>query len=140
MANFFKYRPIYRLWIMSLNPSPRSFFAVFCRRFLLTGTLNKIASFGSIFLRLWITLWHKLSHIVLKLRRVSILDPWSYLLLLKPNYIKKQWSSSSFFLPKIIIKVQNGNVVLNRLVPCLKCTLVACWILQVNLDLYYYLR
>ena len=44
-------------------------FAVFCRSFLLPGELNKIASFGSIFLRLWMTLWHNLSHIVLKLRR-----------------------------------------------------------------------
>ena len=66
---------------MSVNPSPRSSFAVFCMRFLLSGKLNKIASFGSIFLRLRMTLWPNLSHIVLKLRRVSIL---------KVNYSRKQ--------------------------------------------------
>ena len=36
---------------------------------------------------------------------------------LKPNYFKKQGFLSSFSLPKVIIEVQSGNGVLNRLVP-----------------------
>ena len=43
-----------------------------------------------------------------------------------------------FYLPKV--QVQNGNGVLNRLVPCLRCMKIACWLLQVILDLYYYIR
>ena len=31
--------------------------------------------------------------------------------------------------------VQNGNGVLNRLVPCLKCMELTCWVLQASLDL-----
>ena len=50
---------------------------------------------------------------------------------LKPNH---------FYLPKVIIQVQNGNGVLNRLVSCLKCIELACWGLQSSLDLYYFLR
>ena len=34
-------------------------------------------------------------------------------------------------LPKIIMQAQSGNGVLNRLVPCLKCIKLACWVLQV---------
>ena len=62
------------------------------------------------------------------------------LILLKPNYFKKQRSSSSFLLIPKVIQVQNGNGVLNRLFLCLKCIELACWLLQVILDLYYYLR
>ena len=35
---------------------------------------------------------------------------------------------------------QNWNGVLNRLVPCLKCMKLACWVFQASLDLHYYLR
>ena len=35
------------------------------------------------------------------------------------------------------LQVQNGNGVLNRLVPCLKCIELACWVLQATLDLCY---
>ena len=56
--------------------------------------------------------------------------------LLKPNYFKKH----HFYLPKVIIQVQNSNGVLNRLVRSLKWTELACWVLQASLDLYYYLR
>jgi len=31
-----------------------------------------------------------------------------------------------FYLPKVIIQVQSGNGVLNRLVSCLKCIKIAC--------------
>ena len=40
----------------------------------------------------------------------------------------------------VIIQVQNGNGVINRVVSCLKCIELACWVLQSSLDLYYYLR
>ena len=36
--------------------------------------------------------------------------------------------SSSFFLPKVKIEVQSGNGVLNRLVACIKCMELACWV------------
>ena len=36
---------------------------------------------------------------------------------IKPNYFKKQCFFFIIFLPKVIIDVQNGNGVLNRLVP-----------------------
>ena len=35
--------------------------------------------------------------------------------------------------------VQNDNLVLNRLVPCLKCMELACWVFKASLDLYYHL-
>ena len=38
-----------------------------------------------------------------------------------------------FYLPKVTIQVQNGNGVLKRLVPCLKCMELACWVLQSSL-------
>ena len=40
---------------------------------------------------------------------------------LKPNYFKKQCFFVIIFLLKVIIEVQSGNGVLNRLVPCIKC-------------------
>jgi hypothetical protein len=54
---------------------------------------------------------------------------------MQSNYFKNQSSSSSFLL--IIIKAQNDNGVLNRLVPCLKCMELACLVLQASLDKYY---
>ena len=36
-------------------------------------------------------------------------------------------------------KSWSGNVALNRLVTCLKCMELACWVLQASLELYYYL-
>jgi hypothetical protein len=87
MADFFKYCPII-IQVMNHDSQSKSMssFAVFCKRFLLNRKLNKIASFGSIFLRLWTTLWHNLSHIVLKLRRVLILDARIYLRLLSFSF------------------------------------------------------
>ena len=45
---------------------------------------------------------------------------------IKPNYFKKQCFFVIIFLPKVIIEVQSGNRVLNRLVPCIKCMELAC--------------
>ena len=42
-----------------------------------------------------------------------------------------------FHLPKVIVQVQNGNGVLNRLVPCLKCMELAFLVLQDSLNMYY---
>ena len=38
--------------------------------------------------------------------------------------------SSSFFLPKVIIEIQSGNGVLNRIVPCIKCMELSCRVLH----------
>ena len=59
-----------------------------------------------------------------------------YQQVLKPNYFKNQF----FFLPyflllKVIIEVQIGNRVLNRLVPCIKCMELAC-LVQTPLPLW----
>ena len=45
-----------------------------------------------------------------------------------------------FYLPKVIIQVQNDNRLLKRLDPCLKCMELACWVLQASLDQNNYLR
>ena len=42
------------------------------------------------------------------------------------GHIEGQGISHHFFLPKVKIQVQNGNRVLNRLVPRLKCMELAC--------------
>ena len=59
----------------------------------------------------------------------------SCLSLLKPNYL-----CHHFYLPKVIIQVQKGNGVLKRVISCIKCMELACWVLQASLNLYYYLR
>ena len=70
-----------------------------------------------------------------KSRQMLVLRPFYGQIILRSNILRHH-----FFLPKVIIKVQNGNGVLSRLVPCLECMKVAWWILQLTLDLYYYLR
>ena len=57
---------------------------------------------------------------------------------LKPNYLRNKVLCHPFYLPKVIIQVQNGNGVLNRLVSYLKCMELACWVLQASLELYYF--
>ena len=37
-----------------------------------------------------------------------------------------------FYLPKVMLQVQNGNGVLNRVVSCLKCLELVCWVLHRN--------
>ena len=59
---------------------------------------------------------------------------------LKPNYLRSNVLRHHFYLPKVIIQVQNGNGVLNRLARCLKCMELACWVLQISLDLCYHFR
>ena len=44
--------------------------------------------------------------------------------------------SSSFYLLKVIIQVQNGNGVLKRLVPFLKCMELACRVFQASLKCF----
>jgi hypothetical protein len=50
------------------------------------------------------------------------------------------WTNMHTTVPKVIIHVQSGIGVFNRLVLCLKCMELACWELQTSFDLYYYSR
>ena len=49
---------------------------------------------------------------------------------IKPNYFEKQYFFAIIFLPKVIIEVQSGKGVLNRLVPCIWYIEPACWVLN----------
>ena len=55
-----------------------------------------------------------------------ILRYYNSYIILKPNYFKKQHSSSSFLL--------EWPGVFNRLVPCLKCMELACWVLHCHFE------
>ena len=68
----------------------------------------------------------------------TFLDPptlCSSQIILRSNILRHH-----FYLPKVIIQVKNSNGGLKRLVPCLKCMELACWVLQASLNLYYCLR
>ena len=52
----------------------------------------------------------------------------------EPNYSKKH----HFYLSEVEIRVQNGQGVVNRLVPCLKCMELACQVLHGYFGQYIY--
>ena len=59
---------------------------------------------------------------------------------LKPNYFKKQGFHHNFYLPKVIIKNQNGHGILSRLVPFLKCMKLVGKVLHGHFGPVYLLR
>ena len=44
----------------------------------------------------------------------------------RQNILRSNVLCHHFYLPKVILQVQNGNGVLNRLVSCFKCMELAC--------------